>query len=176
MNAAAAVLGQSLSYHSGGLALRPADTRRAVRACAFAIIAVTAVIVMVDAAFYRNLLRSDYVTLYTAPLWPRTPIISLIAIGEELRFRLILMSALFALGVLVRGRVSVGWAVAAIILSQIANVGLLLVTDPVYGLFRWLLPGLVWGWLYWRHGWFAAAAAHGSTHLLMDPILMLALS
>lgn len=176
MNETAPALAHSLTYSSGGLTLRPADTRRAIRDCAFAIIAVTAMIVLLDGAFYRDLLPSDYVTLYTAPLWPRTPMISLIAIGEELRFRLILMTAMFALGVLVRGRVSVGWAVAAIMLCQIANVGPLLLTDPIYGVFRWWLPGIAWGWLYWRHGWFAAVSAHGSTHLLMDPILRLALS
>jgi len=176
VSAAAATLAQSLTYRSGGLTLRPADTGRAVRDCALAIIAVTAMIVLLDGAFYKDLLPSDYVTFYTAPLWPRTMLISLIAIGEEVRFRLILMTAMFALGVLLRGHVSVRWAIATIVLCQIANVGALVLADPIYGVFRWWLPGVVWGWLYWRHGWFAAVSAHASTHLFMDPLLMLALS
>jgi hypothetical protein len=66
--------------------------------------------------------------------------------------------------------------VGAIILSQFANVWAFVVAEPIYGSLRYWLVGCVWGWLYWKHGFVTAAAAHGACHLLLDPALKLTLS
>lgn len=160
---------------SGGLTLRPSDKGAAIRDAGISIVAVTALIVALDVTFRRSL-DPGYVTFFTGPLWPRTLLVCLIALGEEVRFRLIAMTAVFAAVKALRGRVSPGWALAAILVCQLANVGMLVAADPLYGLFRWWLVGSVWGWLYWRHGWFTGTIAHCATHLVMGPLLLLALS
>ncbi len=31
--------------------------------------------------------------------------------------------------------------------------------------------GVLWGWLYWRHGWLSAVTGHVSAHLALQPLL-----
>jgi len=33
--------------------------------------------------------------------------------------------------------------------------------------------GVLWGWLYWRHGWLAGMAGHMAAHLALQPLLTL---
>lgn len=54
-------------------------------------------------------------------------------------------------------------------------MGLSVFADPLYATLRYWLVGAVWGWLYWRHGFLAALAGHGLSHLLLDPLLLRAL-
>jgi hypothetical protein len=65
--------------------------------------------------------------------------------------------------------------VVAILVSQFANVGGLVLAIPLYATLRFWMVGSVWGWLYWRQGWLAALIAHGTIHLLLDPLLALVL-
>jgi hypothetical protein len=56
--------------------------------------------------------------------------------------------------------------------GQLALVGGLVIAFPAYASLRFLAVGLVWAWTYWRHGWITALAAHGTSHLLLDPLLL----
>jgi hypothetical protein len=169
----ALVAARAIALDIGGLTLLPADPRRAVWAGLISIVAVTAFIVALDVIAGHP---APYVGFYTSPLWPRTPLIAALAITEEVKFRLVLMTAMVWLVSIVRRPVPAWWIVAAIILSQFANVWAFVVAEPIYGSLRYWLVGCVWGWLYWKHGFVTAAAAHGACHLLLDPALKLTLS
>lgn len=157
------------------LRLWPSDRAAAARAVMLAVLAVCAWIALLDFGF-RHILPREYLDHYTAPLWPRMALACLGSMGEELVFRLGVMTLLAALPTLVGRKAGDGWMVAAVVLTQLANVGLLVLAYPVYGALRFWLVGCVWGWLYWRHGFASALAGHGLSHLLLDPLLLLVLA
>ena len=141
-------------------------------AVAASIVCVTAFIAILDALVFRQSLPPEYVANYTSPLVPRTFITCMAAALDEIKFRLVLMTALVMLLGWWRGRLSPAWFVAAILAAQFVNVAGIVLADPLYGTLRFWAVGSVWGWLYWRHGWLAALAGHGTTHLLLDPVLL----
>ncbi len=157
---------------SGGLTLRPPEWRAAGITVIFAIAGVTASILVLDGLLFRQHLTPDYVRFFTSPLIPRLPVLSLIAIMDEFKYRLLLMTAVVALQKLIFGKLSAPSFIAAIVISQFANVGSLVLADPVYAALRYWAVSCVWGWLYWRHGWLAAVTGHAASHLLLDPLLM----
>lgn len=166
---------QSIHRRLGGLRLLPANPRLAFRDGCAAVFAVTAAVLLLDVVVFRRSLTEDYVTFYTAPLWPRTLEMGIKAVEEEIIYRLGLMSALvFALN-LVRGRVAPGNFWAAIICSQLVLVWPSIVEFPLWGSLRFWAVGCVWGWLYWKRGWVTSAVGHGVVHFLLDPILRTAL-
>lgn len=136
---------------AGDLALLPASPRRAAVAVLASIAAVTAGIVLLDAVVFRRQLDPGYVSFFTSPLLPRMPVLCVFAAWEEVKFRLLAMTALVALARLVR-RDPPAVYVAIILLAQFANVGALVMADPLYAALRYWAVGAVWGWLYWRHG------------------------
>jgi hypothetical protein len=160
-----------------GLRLTPPDWRRATIAAGLCIAGVTAFILLLDCVLFRRSLPQAYVALYTSPLMPRLLVISAIAAMEEVKFRLLAMTALavFASWLLKRRPPAVVM-VAIIVAAQWINVGALVWADPAYAALRYWAVGSVWGWLYWRHGWLAALLAHASTHLVLDPLLALGLA
>ena len=156
----------------GGLRLWPERLGPATLAVALSIAAVTVFIVGLDGLF-RAHLSADYVAFYTSPLWPRLPAICVMAALEEVKYRLVLMTALVSVAALIwRGKPPAWVFVLIIIAVQAANVGHLVLADPLYGSLRYWLVGSVWGWLYWRHGWAAALVGHAACHLALDPLLM----
>lgn len=159
------------SEKAGGLRLLPQNQRAAFGETLASIVAVTVFILVLDTLF-RNQLPAGYADLYASPLWPRTPLVCLMALVEEIKFRLVLMTVLIMAEVVLRGRASRSWIIAAIILSQLVNVWPWVLAYPLYAGLRYWLVGCVWGWVYWRHGWATAAAGHGTIHLLLDPLLM----
>lgn len=161
--------------HSG-LRLLPTDRRKAVRDVLIAILGVSLFVVTVDAVVFRQHLSQAYVDFSTAPLWPRTAVVSAIAALEEFKYRLLAMTAMAAAAKLALPRLSPAAAVTIIVAAQFINVGPLVLADPLYASLRYWLVGSVWGWLYWRHGWLAALAGHASVHVLLDPMLALALT
>jgi hypothetical protein len=94
---------------------------------------------------------------------------------EEVKFRLVLMTLLVIAMSYFRRPLPPLAFVAAILVSQFANVGALVIAVPAYAILRFWAVGSVWGWLYWRHGWLAGLIAHGASHLVLDPLLALTL-
>ena len=158
-----------------GLRLRPNSWGEAAKAIAASIIGVTLFIVALDLLF-RGSLKPSYVAHFTSPLMPRMVVMCILAALEELKYRLVLMTVLAALLSRGTGRLSPALWVAIIALAQLANVGPLVFSDPAYASLRYLAVGSVWGWLYWRHGWISALIGHTACHLILDPILLKALS
>lgn len=157
-----------------GLGLLPADAKSAATATGLAMLGVGALVLALDLAF-RTALPPDYVTHYTAPLWPRVVFSCLGALKEELLYRLVLTTALAALPMLWGKRAGTGWMIFAIAAAQLVNVEWLVFEAAPWGALRFWLVGCVWGWLYWRHGLVSALIGHGTVHLLLDPLLLWAL-
>ena len=159
-----------------GLALLPDQPAAAFRAVLLSIIGVTAFIGLLDGLMFGPHLPESYrATFGTAP-WFRTAELCALAAVEEFKFRLIVMTVLAAVAVRLQGRLTLPAVVAIIVAAQFANVGVLVVADPLYAGLRYWLVGCVWGWLYWRHGWLAAVAGHVLTHPVLDPVLYLVLT
>jgi len=159
----------------GGLRLFPGNQARALRAVAVAVAGIAAACLLLDAWLFRAHLSPDYVAFYTGPLLPRMFEMCGKAAVEELLFRLVLMSGMIALLSLVRIRPTAPLFWAVIVLAQLANVWPLVLADPLYASLRFWAVGCVWGWLYWRHGFASALLGHASVHLLLDPLLLVAL-
>lgn len=159
-----------------GLGLLPRDGRSAVAATAWTVLGVTAFIAMLDLWLFRGRLAPGYVAFFTSPLGGRTPVLCVWSLGEEVIYRLGCMTALVAAIRLLRGPTGPAAYGLAAVAAQMIGVWPQLVQDPLYGSLRYLAVGVVWGLLYWRQGWFAAAAGHGLSHLLIDPVLLIGLS
>jgi hypothetical protein len=155
----------------GGLRLLPRDWSAAGKAIAASIVGVTLFILILDGVIFRHALPPGYVELYTSPLIPRTPTAFFLSAVEEVKYRLLLMTALVMLMSLWRKPLPPLAFIAAILISQFVNVGALVIAFPIYSSLRFWLIGCVWGWLYWRHGWLAALIAHPATHIVLDPLL-----
>jgi hypothetical protein len=168
------IRGIEIRLPESGLHLLPRDWRKAFKAIAASIVGVTLFIVALDLLFWRTL-QPSYVALFTSPLMPRMIVMCVLAALEELKYRLFLMTLLAVLLSRGTGRLSpVMWA-SIIILAQLANVGAAVFATPLYASLRYLAVGSVWGWLYWRHGWVSGLIGHAACHLLLDPLLLLAL-
>ena len=161
---------------ASGLRLWPDDLPAACRAVAASVVGVTAFILILDAIVFRRVLPADYVTTYTSPLLPRTLLACFGAGVEEVIFRLVGMTAIVVALCFWRRPVPAAGFVAAILLSQLANVLPIVLAYPLWGTLRFWAVGSLWGFLYWRHGWAAALVAHGTIHLLLDPLLLWALT
>ena len=153
----------------------PTNARTAAAAALACVVGVTFFILILDITFRQSLPQS-YVARFTSPLLPRMLLACVGSALEEVKFRLLVMTLIVAAIQWWRGRVSAPAMVIAILLAQLANVGSLVITDPLYATMRYWAVGSVWGWLYWRHGWLAALAGHASAHLLLDPLLYMVLS
>ena len=160
----------------GDLRLLPPQPRKALIAVIGCIAVVTSFILVLDGVVFRSSLQLGYVRFFTQPLFPRMPLLMVLAVTDEMKFRLVLMSVLFVLIAAWRGKVAFGWAIAAIVLSQFVNSAAAVLDDPLYSILRYWAVGCVWGWLYWRHGWLAAVIGHAATHLVLDPALLIVLS
>jgi hypothetical protein len=160
-----------------GLRLAPADWKEATLAIGLSIAGVTTLVVLLDCVFFRAHLQPQYVEFFTSPLKPRVLPTCFLAIVEEIKFRLLVMTGLAAAIAALWRRTPPAWCFVLIIVSaHFADVGALVLHDPVYGSLRYLAVGSVWGWLYWRYGWLSALIGHVATHLLLDPLLVVWLS
>jgi hypothetical protein len=159
-------------FSVSGLRLTPPDWKRAVIAGGLCVAGVTAFVLVLDCLVFRRDLPQAYVALYTSPLMPRTLVVAVMSMVEELKFRLVAMTALALLaGWLLRRQPPAVVMVAVIVAAQWINVGAAVLANPAYASLRYLAVGSVWGWLYWRHGWLAALLGHASAHVLLDPLL-----
>jgi hypothetical protein len=142
-------------------------------------------IVIVDCFVFRNTLRPDYVNLFRSHgLGFRLTYFMLAAYVENVQYRLFLMSVLvWAIGLIWRGsdgRPANGVFWTAMTLAQVVNIAVNVVAQIpgpitplslVYDGLRYVFPGVVWGYLYWRHGFVAAEIASVGAHPFLQPLL-----
>jgi hypothetical protein len=136
---------------------------------------------------WRPSLHADYVSvLKTTPLAARIAVFAMRALNENILYRLFLGSLLIlVLGSVWKGpdgRIEPGAFWTGFTLSQMiniwANVTSLAPVTPValvHDLLRYVVPGVVWGWLYWRRGFAATELASTSVHLFLQPLVVLGL-
>jgi hypothetical protein len=136
---------------------------------------------------WRPVLHPPYVAALTRiPLGVRVLGFAARALNENIIYRLFLGSLLiWALGRVWKapdGRPARGAFWTGFILAQGVNVwvnvtGLAPVTPAglLHDLFRYVAPGVVWGWLYWRRGFAANELASTSVHLVFQPLVTLGL-
>ncbi|HZP20211.1 MAG TPA: CPBP family glutamic-type intramembrane protease [Bauldia sp.] len=140
---------------------------------------VAAAVLMIDGYVFRASLPPWYATmLRTASTVDRLAYYLPRAVLEETIYRLLAVSAIAA-GLLWGGLSETAAWWLAIGVAQAINVAVSLPPPPdvltlLYDGLRFFAPGLVWGWLYWRHGFVAAVSAHCAAHLLLQPALSLA--
>lgn len=156
------------------LRLFPEHPRNALRAIAASLAIVTAAGLILDVVVFRDRLPAWYIEHFRE-LSPRSVLtVSLWAATAEV-YRGLLMTGVLAALSLQGGRPSAARFIFAIAAAQLVLVWPAVIADPLYGLLRCWAVGCVWGWLFWRHGWLSALAAHSAVHILLDPMLRIAL-
>jgi hypothetical protein len=153
-----------------------------VSAAGCSIALVVALVLATDCILFRQALPLGYVRLFSGPdLSGRIGLFAVKAMLEEVGFRLIVMSAIVAVGGWFvhddRGDAAPFVFVLAILAAQALNIGLQLhppttVGQGAYDSMRFYLPGVAWGWLCWRHGFISAFIAHPLAHLVLQPLLL----
>jgi hypothetical protein len=143
--------------------------------------AVATGVAAIDGFIFRPILLPDYVEYFRrSDDAERLFYFMLRAFNEEIIYRLFMMSFLvWGLGLIWRGdggRPANGAYWAAMLIAQIANIAINMPlpatpTMLCYGFVRYICPGIVWGYLYWRHGFMTAAVAHVGAHPFLQPAL-----
>jgi hypothetical protein len=164
-----------------GLTLAP--HRRPILAAGLAALLVAGAILAVDLVS-RSSLPAYYLRFYAGPdLWIRVAVMATKAVWEEALYRGVVMTGVAALAWWALGRPrALHWTiyVLGILIAQAANLLPNLPSPPdasslIYDVLRYYLPGMVWGWLYWRHGWMTGALAHAGSHVILQPLLLVLL-
>jgi hypothetical protein len=106
------------------------------------------------------------------------------ALVDELTYRLIALTAIaWTLANLARDHplvaTGVDWAaivLTALVIYPLGNWNYFRVLDPsAMTLLREVAlhgaAGVLWGWLYWRHGWLSGLTGHLCAHLSLQPLL-----
>jgi hypothetical protein len=160
------------------------EFRGTARPIAFTL-AVT-VAVAVGCAFvdwlFLPILPSEYTRLMTVPVAARTVAFMARAFNENIMYRLFLGSVMvYLIGLRWKtpaGQPAAGAYWAGFTLAQTLNIWLNVtsrhpITAPTltHDLLRYVAPGVVWAWLYWRRGFQSNELACTSVHLFLQPML-----
>jgi hypothetical protein len=109
------------------------------------------------------------------------------AINENIIYRLFLGTALiWALGLVWRddrGRPAAGAYFIGFTVAQVVNIWInvtahapLTPSHLLHDGLRYVVPGLVWSWLYWKHGFQSNEIACTTVHLFLQPIATIGLA
>jgi hypothetical protein len=146
---------------------------------------VAAAVATLDGVLCRALLSANYVQIFSAiGLGSRLLYFMPRAFNENLIYRWCVMSILiWMIGALWHDadrRPTPGAHWMGIVLAQVINISINVVatsSGPItpgvllYDGIRYIVPGVIWGYLYWRHGFVAAEIASVGTHPLLQPAL-----
>jgi hypothetical protein len=169
-----------------GLSVEGASRGRAVRDALVAAVVVAVWCALCD-WFWRPSLHPDYVSLLTTtPLPLRIALFITRAVNENILYRLFLGSLfIWIIGLIWKGpdgRPAPGAFWTGFALAQMVNIWTnttafapLTPAALLHDLLRYVAPGVVWGWLYWRRGFTATEIASTSVHLFFQPLVVLGL-
>jgi hypothetical protein len=164
-----------------GLAVPTFELRHPWRTPLAIAFAVAAAVAAIDGFIFRPILLLDYVEYFRkSDDLERLLYFMLRAFNEQIIYRLFLMSFLvWGLGLLWRGeggRPADGAYWAGMLIAQVVNIAINMPLPATPSMFcydfvRYICPGIVWGYLYWRHGFMTAEVAHVGTHPFLQPAL-----
>jgi hypothetical protein len=168
-----------------GLRLQGHGTRRPVLVGVAAAIAAAVYVAAIDGVVFRATLPTSYVFFFeTTGLRDRLIYFMLRAFNENVIYRLFVFSSIFYLISRINGArpkvlpPALIWC--AIVATQMLNIGVnvaALSPDPIsfaallYDALRYVAPGVLWGWLYWRFGFLTAEIASVGCHIFLQPAL-----
>lgn len=144
---------------------------------------VAAYVVAIDCFLFRHLLSADYVQFLQSPLPSRLIYFMLRAFNENVIYRLFVFSSLAYLVFRARGSEGVTAAAlifVAMVVTQLINIGMNVVatsSQPLslltlaYDGLRYVVPGVLWAWLFWRFGFATAEVASVGCHIFLQPAL-----
>ena len=168
-----------------GLGLEPSDLKRPVL-FPLAVAAAVGVACAVSDWMFRPFLHESYVEVMSAPLGLRLALYMLRAFNENILYRLFLGSVLiWLIGQAWKradGRPAEGAYWLGFALSQALNIwinvtsqGPLSALGGAHDVLRYFAPGMVWSWLYRRHGFQSNEIACTTVHLFFQPLVTIGL-
>jgi len=171
--------------HRVGLRLHGHGMRRPLLFGVAAAIATAVYVAVIDGVVFRATLPVSYVDFFeTTGLRDRLIYFMLRAFNENVIYRLFVFSSLFYLIARIKGAhaddLPPALILCAIVATQALNIGVnvaALSPDPLsfaalfYDALRYVAPGVLWGWLYWRFGFLTAEVASVGCHIFLQPAL-----
>lgn len=170
-----------------GLSVLPFGTSRPILLALCCSLAVAIFAAVVDSVLFRSILPKAYVEYISGTaVVARIVLYMARSFNEDLLYRLFLMSGLVWViserFLRNKGRPIPDWIFwGAITLSQAIPIYLsthiptrMAWNDGPYFLYvtiRYVMPGLLWGFLYWRRGLITAQIGHACTHIFFQPLL-----
>jgi hypothetical protein len=168
-----------------GLRLEGHGTRWPMLIGVAAAIAVAAYVAVLDGVWFRTTLPISYIQVFeTTALRDRLLYFMLRAFNENLIYRLFVFSTLFYLISVVTGveanDLPPGLIWCAMVATQILNIGMNVIAPSwaalssaalFYDALRYVAPGVLWAWLYWRFGFLTAEVASVGCHVFLQPAL-----
>jgi len=144
--------------------------------------AVAVYVVLLDVFVFRGLLLPAYVATFRLPLGERLLYFMIRAFNENVLYRLFVFTVLAAgtAAVLGKPRPPFALAFALMIVTQLINIWPNVVLgsgEPwtaallAYDGLRYIVPGVLWGCLFWRYGFLVAEVASVGCHLFLQPAL-----
>ena len=176
-----ALIGIAIAPHAG-LTFSPTDRKWPVLMPLLTAVVVALWCVAVDWLFRAQLHPAYVAFIRQEPVATRIVIMAMRAVNENIIYRLFVTTALVA----AIGRVwragnnpASGGCWTAIVLAQVLNIVINVAapTTPLIALhdaLRYVVPGIVWGWLYWKRGFQSVEIACTSVHLALQPLLTMA--
>ena len=143
-------------------------------------------VVALDCFVFRTRLADGYVAFLRSPLAVRLPYFMVRAFNENVIYRLFGFGTLAWLMQALRGGrpLPVPGLVGVMVLVQCVNIGANVVapaSGPItagmlgYDALRYVAPGALWAWLFYRHGFATAEVASVGCHLFLQPAFSLLL-
>jgi hypothetical protein len=162
-----------------GLQLRPSGLRCPTLTPIRIALLVAVYVIVIDCVVFRTIVPQSTIELFrNVPLGPRLLGFMMRAWNENIIYRLTVMSGLsWLIGFLWRSdgvRPAAGPLILAAIIAQVINISMN-VSEPsspmllVYDVVRYIPPGVLWGYLYWRNGFATAEIASVGTHPFLQP-------
>lgn len=173
-----------MSWRDMGLRFLPHGGRRPILVGLAAGLVFGAYMAIADALLFQSVIPpSQQAMISSLPALRRIFFFTPLAVVDEVVYRLVLMSAVVWLLTLIVGKPRSWCYWAAILASALVfypagHWGYLATLDP--GPLTWAreiglhgAAGVLWGYLYWRHGLVTSVVGHVSAHLSLQPLLSL---
>ena len=170
-----------------GLHVEPRDRKGALLVPLAAATVIGVWCAVIDTAMRGQFIPGYLDLVTTTPLATRIPAFMMRAFNENILYRLFLTSVLaWGLGRFWKapdGRPASGAFWTAIVMAQAINIGANVTVrfgvtplGLVYDVLRYMIPGVTWGWLYWKRDFQGNEIASTTVHIVLQPLVTLSLS